>query len=1411
MAELSGSRPDLTVEPQAVQAMRYQAIVDLGNPNNSHTLQVELTGREKRVLEIGCGPGHVSQALEGIGCSVVAVEKDAVAAAVAGLFCERVLVGNIESMDLEPQLGDQLFDVILFGDVLEHLVDPAGTMRRLGHHLAKGGFIVASIPNIAHGSVRLALLEGRFRYTESGLLDKAHLRFFTRDSIRELFATCGLRIVEWRTTRIDVTGTELELPDNLPPGLLGAVRSDPEAMVYQYVVKAVPGTLNDLADFPPKSSVFDDLAELDGKREDLAAELQELGSAHMKLLESSQVEAPHRDEVARLIDEVARLGEMVAGLSSELESRLGELEDRRRQVSQAQAKEVQARAELAHADAALFGRAGQLAVLDRELLGKQRALRQIESTWERFHTAAGYRLVEAYSARVGRLTEKPAARRLYDRLAGPARSFMLSRDRSFPSMTEVRRLISEVSDGYPAWIKRSEPDPQELSGQVARSRALACRHLISVIVPVWNPQPELLRRTIDSVRRQTYPFWEMCLANGNSSPEVTTLIEELATEDPRIKFVHLPQNLGISGNTNAALSIACGDYVAFLDQTDLLAPFALFEVASRINKEPQLDVLYSDFDLIAQEDAHRFNPFLPPDWSPELLLSSNYMAHLSVFRRSLVEDAGGVRSDFDGAQDWDLLFRIIESTGNIAHIPRVLYHWRAEEGSAAQTLKNKPYALEAQRSCVQSHLDRIGWPGKVEVEDPSKGLLRVRWSPDQSKKVSVIIPTKFNGHLVAVALRAIAGSSYRNVEVLVVQTGECALKEGWLGDLAGLEVKLLSYREPFNYSAVCNWAAAQATGELLLFFNDDVEPLDPGWLDELVGWAERDEIGVVGARMVDGSGLIQHAGIVIGLNGFADHVFAGMVPGEWSLMGSTDWYRNFVGVTGACLMISRINFDAAGGWREEFALCGGDVDLCLRVRELGKRVVSTPFVRIKHLEGATRAGKVPEGDYFSSFWAYHKYLMGGDPYFNPNLSRSSTAPRVPEPSDPSALSRVSQVIGRQLGPAVPSDRRAECLAMAGFCSVLPEEVEATRRLHAVHRGDIPPRSINWLVPDIDSPFYGGINTTFRLADYFKLAHGVQSRFQIVGSGPERHFRSGMERAFPALAGSDVRVSPGLMSGLAEQPWADVTIATFWMTAYALSKYAATKRKFYLIQDYEPIFYPAGTAYALTEDSYRMGHYGLCNTVSLKEIYEREYGGKGMCFVPSVDRSVFHAKGRSEPEHFRVFLYARPGHDRNCYELAVSALQDLKGRLGRRLEIVTAGSWGTMDGLHDDDFLHHLGLLDYPQTADLYRSCHAGLVLSVSKHPSYLPLEMMASGCLVVTNYNSATTWLLKDERNCLLASPNVQSISACLERALLETDLRSRLVAQALADIDIDHSNWEPEMQKVYEYLCDPDAEISNA
>ena len=382
----------------------------------------------------------------------------------------------------------------------------------------------------------------------------------------------------------------------------------------------------------------------------------------------------------------------------------------------------------------------------------------------------------------------------------------------------------------------------------------------------------------------------------------------------------------------------------------------------------------------------------------------------------------------------------------------------------------------------------------------------------------------------------------------------------------------------------------------------------------------------------------------------------------------------------------------------------------------------------------------------------------------------------------------------------------EARVFASWLDYSQQEKERSQQVHMDNPGMLDIRSITWFLPEFQHPYFGGIYTLLRFAEYLKRNKGVEHRFMILGSMDETQAAEKIASSFPALAGQEVGVV-NLYHPIENLEQTDAGIATLWGTAYFLLRFNQTRRKFYFIQDYEPLFYPAGSISAQVEASYRFGYYGIANTPTIRKIYEEQYGGKAEHFLPCVDTEIFYPdkSGSSNvPDPLTVFFYARPDHPRNGFELGAQALRLLKQRMGKRVRILAAGgNWKPRD--YDlQGVVENLGLLGYRQTADLYRSCQVGLVMMFTRHPSYLPLELMASGCLVVTNLNPATRWLLNDRENCRLSEASATCLADVLEDALVDRDSRERITANATRLIQTSFSNWEQEIEKIYRYMCDP-------
>lgn len=555
---------------------------------------------------------------------------------------------------------------------------------------------------------------------------------------------------------------------------------------------------------------------------------------------------------------------------------------------------------------------------------------------------------------------------------------------------------------YAEWVRRydtfSKPEIERLHGI---ARALSHPPLISVVMPVYNTPRDLLIEAIDSVRSQAYQNWQLCIADDASTkPEVRTVLEDYAAKDKRIDVVFRPRNGHISEASNSALEIVRGDWFALLDHDDVLRPHALLEVAVEIAAHPEVGLIYSDEDKIDGQ-GKRYDPFFKPDFSIELLRSQNYLNHLTVHRTDLVRAVGGWRKGFEGSQDYDLSLRVIEKLEpkQIRHIPKILYHWRAAEGSTASAGSAKSYAYTAGLKALQEHAARKGHNATVESLD---GLPFYRYRnaiPTPEPLVSLIIPTRDRLALIKGCVESILNrTTYRNYEILIVDNGSVEPETiRWFDSLRRhAQVSVLLYDKPFNYSAINNFAVAQANGSIIGLINNDIEVISPDWLAEMVSYATQDHVGCVGAKLYYANDTIQHAGVIVGLGGVAGHSHK-----HAPRFGSGYFYRVMVphgvsAVTAACLVVRKSVFEEAGGLDEvDLTVAFNDVDFCLKVEALGYRNVWTPYAELYHLESISRGTEDSKEKVarFNGEVAVMKRRWGArlsiDPYYSPNLTLDS--------------------------------------------------------------------------------------------------------------------------------------------------------------------------------------------------------------------------------------------------------------------------------------------------------------------------------------------------------------------------------------------------------------------------------------
>jgi GT2 family glycosyltransferase len=548
----------------------------------------------------------------------------------------------------------------------------------------------------------------------------------------------------------------------------------------------------------------------------------------------------------------------------------------------------------------------------------------------------------------------------------------------------VAKNSAPTPNEYQEWLQARRPSDHDLAAARVASRAFAYRPLVSILTPVYNTPAEWLEEAIDSVVQQAYENWELLLVDDRSTlAETVAILADVEQRDSRIRVVRRIATGGISEASNSGLDVAQGEWVSLLDHDDILEPDALFEVVKYLQANPETDLVFSDEDKITEEGLGA--PQFKPDWSPDFLLSYNYLCHFTTLRREVVEKAGRFRSEFDGAQDYDLFLRVTELTTRIHHLPRILYHWRRSESSTSDNIRRKPLALEAGRRAVESHLERRGERGHVTV-DWNTHAYWVKRELRETRRISIIIATRDRIDLLSRCIVSIiAKTSYPNYEIIVVDN-ESRTEEA-REYFRHFEHRVLNFSGPFNFSALNNLAVEQTTGPWLLFLNNDVEVIESEWLTVMAEHVQRPEVGAVGARLLYPNDTVQHAGVVLGVGGIAEHAFRHFPADAPGVSRQLQVTRNYSSVTGACLLTRREVFEEVGGFDEEqLPVTFSDVDLCLKMRRKGFLIVYTPFAKLYHHESASRrrSGEPLETEVMRERWP--EYLER-DPYYNPNLSR----------------------------------------------------------------------------------------------------------------------------------------------------------------------------------------------------------------------------------------------------------------------------------------------------------------------------------------------------------------------------------------------------------------------------------------
>lgn len=582
---------------------------------------------------------------------------------------------------------------------------------------------------------------------------------------------------------------------------------------------------------------------------------------------------------------------------------------------------------------------------------------------------------------------RTAARYGWALLQGATRGGVRAAARTLASTYAARHRRTDRN--YEHWLRLFEAPPQAVTASPGAP-------VLSILLPVCDPPPALLRACLDSVRAQTDGRWQLCIADDASrDPEVRQLLAAYAATDPRIRVTFAGARAHISVNTNRALALADAPYIGFLDHDDELAADAVEAVAAAIERFPDAGLLYSDEDKI-DVDGHRHAPHFKPAWNPDLLRSLNYVAHFMVVDAALLRELGGLREGFEGAQDHDLALRCGERlpVERIVHIPRVLYHWRTHPGSTARGLSQKPYAVDAGRRAVEDHLARTGRAVDVHVLDD--GRYRVEWRiTPPAPRVVVLVPTRDRVDLLSVCVDSVLRHTrYPNFEIVIVDNGSVEPDtEAYFDRVARDErVSVLRYPGAFNFSAIVNDGVRRSTGDVICLLNNDIEAIRAGWLFELVSQALRPEVGAVGAMLYYPDDTIQHAGVILGIGGVAGHSHCRLQRGVDGYVSRARVVQNLSAVTAACMAFRRDVFEQVGGFDERLQIAFNDVDFCMRLVDAGYLNVWTPHAELYHHESATRGLEdTPEKcARFAREVALMKRRWGAalelDPSYNPNLS-----------------------------------------------------------------------------------------------------------------------------------------------------------------------------------------------------------------------------------------------------------------------------------------------------------------------------------------------------------------------------------------------------------------------------------------
>ena len=938
---------------------KYDITLNTADKNNSHMGLAVRIKPQQRVLELGCSSGYLSKYLkEELGCHIVGVEIDRDALQQAEPFCEQTVVADLDNDAWLTEIEGQQFDVVLCADVLEHLKNPAAMLASLKPFLHVDSRLIASVPNVAHATVRLELMQGHFDYESLGILDNTHLHFYTRDGFISLLMQAGYKCSDISYTTYDMADEAIE--QHLANAGLEVTEAAcellhaPDAVAYQFIAEARPvsdGMAQQQLPQPlsPKPLVSSGAAyhEKQEKIDRLEHQLVIEREQHQQHILQLAAQGNNTQQQKKLFKNGHKKTHETDDTLFELAGQLHQERVRNSDLS-SQVKQLEDRVTYLANDA-----------------------QRLEQVLQRVHEKISYRLV----------------RGIKDIPKGIAGLFARA------EKTEEQPPKHDFS--YDAWLTAYGNMPKQTLATLGDEiKGWHNPPRIAVLMPIYNPDRSFLVNAIESVLQQAYGNFELCIADDASTVDyVRDILQSYREKDQRIKVIYAEQKKQSSMAFELALTLVEAGHMAIMGQDDLLTPDALYWLAKTIRQYPDAQLIYTDEDKIDLQ-GKRYEPYFKPDWNSELFLTHNFISHLGLYKTQQVKSLGGFNSAFDGAQDYDLALRYVAdlSAEQIIHIPRVLYHWRELSTRATSGVLEKYYVQVVTNALQQQHR-----PAEVTAHKQLPGALRVRYLlPDKLPLVSIVIPTRNGFHLLYRCVESIfAKTIYTNYELIIIDNGSDDIVT--LRYLQRLQqdprVTVISDENPFNYSALNNKAVEHAKGEIIALLNNDLQIITEDWLGEMVSHVLHEEVGAVGAKLYYPDDTIQHAGVIGGLHGIAGHSHKHLPRENAGYCGRLLLVQNLSAVTAACLVVRKEVFDAVGGLDEKnLAVACNDVDLCLRIQEKGFYNVWTPYAEMYHYESSSRGYEdTPEKRArFNNEIAYMKHRWGEtlliDPAYSPNLT-----------------------------------------------------------------------------------------------------------------------------------------------------------------------------------------------------------------------------------------------------------------------------------------------------------------------------------------------------------------------------------------------------------------------------------------